>query len=89
MLTRLKAAVEAPDDTPVPIVVDGAQCLLDPDSHALISLELAEAIGVIFRGRRPVKLVLVVQEPPIPQAGSEWLESADLRVGRRARPGGF
>jgi tetratricopeptide (TPR) repeat protein len=77
VLTRLQAAVEPPDDTPAFIVVDGAQYLLDPDTHAFISLELAEAIGVIARGWRRVKLILLFQERPVPKAGSEWLESAD------------
>jgi tetratricopeptide (TPR) repeat protein len=76
VLTRLEAAVEAPDETPVVIVVDGAQCLLDPDTHAMISLELAEAIGVIFGGRRRVKLILIVREGPVSKAESEWLASA-------------
>lgn len=75
VLTRLEAAVKAPDDTPVPIVVDGAQNLLDPVTHTMISLELAEAIGVIAGGRRRVKLILVCQEPPVP-TGIEWLASA-------------
>jgi tetratricopeptide (TPR) repeat protein len=86
VLTRLEAAAQAPDETPVPIVVEGAQYLLDPDTHAMISLELAEAIGVIARGRRPVKLILVFQEAPVPRAGSEWLQSAPFMwVGRLER----
>lgn len=76
LLTRLEDAMKAPDETPVAIVVDGAQWLLDPDTHALISLELAEAIGMIFTGPRRVKLILVVRERPVPKAGSEWLGSA-------------
>jgi tetratricopeptide (TPR) repeat protein len=77
VLTRLEAALRVPDGGPVPIVVDGAQFLLDPDSHTMISLELAEAIGMIACGRRRVKLILIVQEPaPVAKAGSEWLASA-------------
>jgi AAA domain len=85
LLTRLEDAVKSPDEAPVAIVVDGAQWLLDPDTHAIINLELAEAIGVIFTGRRRVKLILVVRELPVPKAGSEWLASADyVEVGRLA-----
>jgi len=76
VLNRLEAAVEAPDGIPVNIVVDGAQTLLDQDTSAFISLELAEAIGVIATGQRRVKLILVFQDRPLPQPGSEWLESA-------------
>ena len=88
VLTRLEAAVEAPDDTLVPVVVDGAQYLLDPDTHAIISLELAEAIEVIAsaEGSRRVKLILVFQEPPVAQARSRWLASTvDVPVGGLTR----
>ena len=82
VLTRLEAAVEDRDDTPVTIVVDGAQYLLDPGTKALIDLELAEAIEVIIRGQRRVKLILVFQERPVPKADSGWLAAtADVPVG--------
>jgi len=77
VLTRLETAMKARDGAPVFIVVDGAQYLLDPDTKAMISPELAEAIGVIAGGRLAVKLILVLREPPVPQAGSEWVKGAD------------
>ena len=76
VLNRLEAAMEEPDGTPVTIVVDGAQVLVDPDTDAFINLELAEAIGVIFAGQRKVKVILVFRTRPLSQAGSEWLDSA-------------
>ena len=75
VLDRLEGAMAGPDGTPLTIVVDGAQSLLDLDTSAFINLELAEAIGVIASGQRRVKLILVFRKRPLPHAGSEWLDS--------------
>ena len=86
VLSRLETAMEAQTGPPVSIVVRGAGYLLDRDTHAFTSLELAEAIGVIAAGRRRVKLVLMFREAPRYAPGSEWLTSpVDVAVGGLGR----
>lgn len=85
ILNRLEIAVQSSDGPPVVIVVDSAQYLLDSDTRTIISLELAEAIGVIAKGRRHVKIIFVFQEYPDPDE-NDWLASADyVYVGPLAR----
>jgi tetratricopeptide (TPR) repeat protein len=87
VLNRLQAAMEAPDGAPVTIVVDGAQCLLDPGTGTMISLDLDEALDVIADGwERQVKVILVVRDVPASETPSKWLGNATyVRVGRLPR----
>lgn len=78
VLSRLQVAMEASDGAPLFIVIDGAQALLDPDTHTVINLELAEALKIISDRRpRQVKVILVVREPPAPEADGGWLTRAE------------
>jgi tetratricopeptide (TPR) repeat protein len=77
VLGCLEAAMEAPDGTPVTILIDGAQSLLDPDTHILTDLELDEALGIIAAWwPRRVKVILVFQDVPAPGPGNRWLSRA-------------
>ena len=77
LLGRLKAGMAARGGAPVTIVIDGAQSLFDPDNH-LDDLVLAQALEVIASGQpRRVKVILVVQEHPVPGSGSAWHGTAD------------
>ena len=77
LLGRLKAAMAARGGAPVTIVIEGAQSLFDPDNH-LHDVVLAQAFEVIASGQpRRVKVILVLQEYPIPGSGSVWHGTAD------------
>jgi len=75
LLGRLELAMETRRGSPVTIVVDSAQSLFEPDNH--MNDQLAEALEVIARGRRRVKVILIVQEHPVPGVGSSWHGTAD------------
>jgi tetratricopeptide (TPR) repeat protein len=75
LLGRLGLAVEAPRGARVIIVVDGAQSLFGPGNH--MDSQLAEALEVIARGRRRVKVILVAQDGAVPGTGGSWHGTTD------------
>lgn len=93
LLCCVKAALEARDDSPAPLVIKvaDAQRLLDPGTRVLSSQELAEALGVISRWPGwQVKVILLVQGAIRAGPASEWLEeAAHVLVGGLADPAEF
>src|SRR5258708_5939989 len=65
VLSRLEVAVEARNDPPVIVLVDGAQHLLKPETRTVTSLELDEALDVVASGRLRGKGLFLPPELPM------------------------
>ncbi|MGX1614301.1 hypothetical protein ACWIF8_10435 [Micromonospora chalcea] len=80
LLSRLEAAMQAPDGDPVTILVHNAQRLVDPDRYSVTSLGLNEAFEILAGGLRRVKVILELRDLPVASTAAGWFKDAP-RIG--------